>query len=48
MAAACGGLLPLVATAALATPAENPSAPIDTIVVQGQKLNVESKIDRNA
>ncbi|HEY1214110.1 MAG TPA: outer membrane beta-barrel family protein [Bryobacteraceae bacterium] len=44
--AACGGLLILVATAAVAIPAENPAPPVETIVVQGQKLNVESKIDR--
>jgi outer membrane receptor protein involved in Fe transport len=41
-----GGLLVLVPIAAFAAPAENPSPPLDTIVVQGQKLNVESKIDR--
>ncbi|MFL6603629.1 MAG: TonB-dependent receptor domain-containing protein [Steroidobacteraceae bacterium] len=41
-----GGLLVLVPIAAFAAAAENSSPPMDTIVVQGQKLSVESKIDR--
>ncbi len=45
-AAACG-LLILVPVAAFAAAADNTSsAPLQTIVVQGQKLNVETKIDR--
>jgi outer membrane receptor protein involved in Fe transport len=36
-------LLPLTVCAA---PAENPPASVETVVVQGQKLNVETKIDR--
>ena len=41
-----GGLLALVPTAILAAPADNSSAPLETVVVQGQKLNVETRIDR--
>ena len=41
-----GGLLALVPIAAFAAAGDNSSPPMDTIVVQGQKLNVESKIDR--
>ena len=32
--------------AVLAAPADNSSAPLHTVVVQGRKLNVETKIDR--
>jgi len=42
--AVCGRLLALVPIAGLA--AESTSPPMDTIVVRGQKLNVETKIDR--
>jgi outer membrane receptor protein involved in Fe transport len=41
-----GGLLALVPIAALAAPPDNSSTALETVVVQGQKLNVESKIDR--
>ena len=41
-----GTLLSLAPIAAAAAPAGNSSTPIETIVVQGQKLNVESRIDR--
>src|SRR5579859_7677601 len=41
-----GGLLALASVAAAAAPVDSPSPPVDTVVVQGQKLNVESKIDR--
>ena len=41
-----GILLVLTPIAAVAAPAENSSTPIETIVVQGQKLNVESRVDR--
>ena len=41
-----GGLLALVPIAASAAPADNSSTAVETVVVQGQKLNVESKIDR--
>ena len=43
--AASGGLLVLVPIAAFGS-ADNPSAAMETVVVQGQKLNVETKIDR--
>ena len=39
-------LWPLLSLAAFPTGAENSSAPMETVVVQGQKLNVETKIDR--
>jgi len=42
----CGGLLALLPIAVLAAPADNSSAPLHTVVVQGRKLNVETKIDR--
>jgi outer membrane receptor for ferrienterochelin and colicin len=38
--------LTLLPIAALAAAAESPSTPIETVVVQGQKLNVETTIDR--
>jgi outer membrane receptor protein involved in Fe transport len=47
---ALSGLLALVRLAVAAAPTENPSPPpstsVDTVVVQGQKLSVENKIDR--
>jgi len=44
--AGLSGLLTLLSIAAFAAAADNPSTPIETIVVQGQKLNVETQIDR--
>jgi len=44
--AGLSGLLTLLPIAAFAAAADNPSTPIETIVVQGQKLNVETQIDR--
>ncbi len=44
--AVSGGLLALVPVAALAAPPDSSSTPMETVVVQGQKLNVETKIDR--
>jgi outer membrane receptor protein involved in Fe transport len=50
--AACGGLIALVPIAALAAPPENSPAPTptpaptQTIVVRGQRLTVETRIDR--
>jgi outer membrane receptor protein involved in Fe transport len=44
--AASGGLLALVPITAFAAPADNSSTPMETVVVQGQKLNVETRIDR--
>src|SRR5579859_7554982 len=41
-----GGLLALASVAAAAAPVDSPSPPVDTVVVQGQKLDVESRIDR--
>jgi len=41
-----GGLIALVPIAVFAAPPDNSSAPMQTIVVQGQKLTVETKIDR--
>ena len=42
----CCGLLALFPIAAFAGPADNPSPSMQTIVVQGRKLDVETKIDR--
>lgn len=44
--AIAGGVLALLPIAALAAAADNPSTALETVVVQGQKLNVETKIDR--
>jgi outer membrane receptor protein involved in Fe transport len=44
--AGLSALLALLLRAAFAAAAENSSAPMETVVVQGQKLNVETKIDR--
>jgi outer membrane receptor protein involved in Fe transport len=44
--AACGGLLILIPVAALPAAADTPAPAIETVVVQGQKLNIETKIDR--
>ncbi len=41
-----GGLLALVPIAVLAAPADDPPTPLETVLVQGQKLNVETTIDR--
>jgi outer membrane receptor protein involved in Fe transport len=41
-----GGLLTLLPVAAPAAAADNPSTPMETVVVEGQKLNVETRIDR--
>jgi outer membrane receptor protein involved in Fe transport len=41
-----GGLLALIPLVTFAAPADNSSAPMETVVVQGQKLTVETKIDR--
>jgi outer membrane receptor protein involved in Fe transport len=43
---AFGGLLALIPIAALGAAADNPAPSMETVVVQGQKLNVETKIDR--
>ena len=40
------GLLSLLPTPPFAAAADNSSTPMETVVVQGQKLNVETKIDR--
>ena len=40
------GLSALVPITVCAAAADNPSPPVETIVVQGQKLNVETRIDR--
>ncbi len=42
----CAGLLVLVPVAALAAAADTPAPAIETVLVQGQKLNIETKIDR--
>ncbi len=42
----CCGLLTLLASAAAAPSPEAAPAPLETVVVQGQKLSVETKIDR--
>jgi outer membrane receptor protein involved in Fe transport len=44
--AVVAGLLSLVTIAALAAPTDSPSTPVETVVIQGQKLNVETRIDR--
>jgi outer membrane receptor protein involved in Fe transport len=44
--AASGGLLALVPIAVFGAAADNPSTTMETVVVQGQKLTVETKIDR--
>jgi outer membrane receptor protein involved in Fe transport len=44
--ARCGGLLILIPVAALPAAADTPAPAIETVVVQGQKLNIETKIDR--
>ena len=44
--AVAGGLLALVPSAAFAAPPDSSSTPMETVVVQGQKLNVETRIDR--
>jgi len=44
--AASGGLLALVPIAGFGAAADNPSTAMETVVVQGQKLSVETKIDR--
>jgi len=44
--AGLSGLWTLFPIAAFAAAADNSSAPMETVVVQGQKLNVETKIDR--
>jgi outer membrane receptor protein involved in Fe transport len=41
-----GGLVALLPIAVLAAPPDSSSPPLETVVVQGQKLNVETKIDR--
>src|ERR1700757_4332974 len=41
-----GVLLTLVPIAVFAAPTDNSSAPMETVVIQGQKFNVEMKIDR--
>jgi outer membrane receptor protein involved in Fe transport len=38
--------LALVPISVFAAPADNSSTPVETVVIQGQKLNVETKIDR--
>ena len=43
--AGLGGVLALLPVAAFAA-ADTPSAPLETVVVQGQKLSIETKIDR--
>ena len=44
--AGLGGLLVLLPSATSAVSADNSSTPMETVVIQGQKLNVETKIDR--
>jgi outer membrane receptor protein involved in Fe transport len=44
--AVSGVLLALISTAVFAVPADNSSTPMETVVVKGQKLTVETKIDR--
>ena len=44
--AVSGVLLALIPTAVFAAPADNSSTPMETVVVQGQRLTVETKIDR--
>lgn len=44
--AGLSGLLTLFPIAAFAAAADNSSTPLETVVVQGQKLNLETKIDR--
>jgi outer membrane receptor protein involved in Fe transport len=44
--AVLGGLSALFPVAVSAAAADNSSTPMETLVVQGQKLNVETKIDR--
>jgi outer membrane receptor protein involved in Fe transport len=46
IAAILSNLLTLVPIAVLAAPPDNSSTPTETIVVQGQKLSVETRIDR--
>ena len=41
-----GALLALIPMALFAAPADNSSTPMETVVVQGQKLTVETRIDR--
>src|SRR4029077_9299769 len=41
-----GALLALIPMALFAAPADNSSTPMETVVVQGQKLTVETSIDR--
>lgn len=41
-----GGLLALLPVAVFAAPPDSPATPVETVVVQGQKLNIESRIDR--
>ena len=40
------GAWALIPSVVVAAPADNPSTPLATVVVQGQKLSVETKIDR--
>jgi len=44
--AASGVLLALASGAGFAAPADSTSIPVQTIVIEGQKLNVETRIDR--
>lgn len=44
--AVSGGLGVLASAAVFAAPADSTSAPVQTIVIEGQKLNVETRIDR--
>jgi outer membrane receptor protein involved in Fe transport len=44
--AGSGGCLALIPVAVFAVPADGSSTPMETVVVQGQKLAVETKIDR--
>src|SRR5262252_8652955 len=44
--AGLSGLLALLPIAAFAAAGDNSSTPLETVVVQGQKLNVETQIDR--
>jgi outer membrane receptor protein involved in Fe transport len=44
--AAASGLLAITLSAAFGAAADNPSTAMETVVVQGQKLTVETKIDR--